>query len=177
MKILAFAGSNSRHSINKQLVGHVARYFPDDAVEIVDLNDFEMPIYSIDREKADGVPSLALDFADKIDGSDLLILSLSEHNGAYTTAFKNVFDWVSRVPQRKPFGEKPMLLMATAPGPRGGAGVLDIAQKRFPFSGAVVLGTFSLPNFVANFEEGIGIVNPALKHELEAVLEQVRAHV
>jgi len=61
MKILAFAASNSRRSINRQLVacatGMLAEQAGEDAeVEIIDLNDYEMPIYSIDRENEAGVP-------------------------------------------------------------------------------------------------------------------------
>ena len=95
MKILAFGGSNSKDSINKQLAAFAAKQFEDAEVELLDLNDFEMPIFSIDREKQAGIPDLALNFAQKIDASDLLIISLAEHNSSYTVAFKNIFNWIS----------------------------------------------------------------------------------
>ena len=66
-----------------------------------------MPIYSSDREQK-GIPQLALDFASKIDGADFLLISLAEHNGTYSTAFKNLFDWLSRIPNRPHFGDKKM---------------------------------------------------------------------
>jgi len=97
MKILSFAGSNSSTSINKELVVHVASCFKKDEVEILDLNHFEMPLFSVDREKKDSIPPLAFDFALKIDESDFLIISLAENNGAYYVAFKNVFDSVFRI--------------------------------------------------------------------------------
>ena len=65
MKILAFAGSNSSRSINKQLVSYVLTYFTDAQTQLVDLNDYEMPIFSVDRESKDGIPVAALDFAAK----------------------------------------------------------------------------------------------------------------
>ena len=77
MKIVAFAGSNSRFSINKQLVTWTASRFPNDVVTILDLNDFEMPIYSIDRENENGIPQQALNFAKAIDAADLLLMSLA----------------------------------------------------------------------------------------------------
>jgi len=48
MKIIAFAGSNSANSINKKLITSVSKYYKeaDDIIEILDLNDYEMPIYS-----------------------------------------------------------------------------------------------------------------------------------
>ena len=65
-KILAFGASNSQNSINKKLASYTANLFENATVEVLDLNDFEMPIYSIDREKKDGLPQLAHDFYDKI---------------------------------------------------------------------------------------------------------------
>ena len=62
---------------------------------------------------------------------DLLIISFAEHNSTYTTAFKNIFDWISRIKDRKHFGEKPVFVLATAPGPGGaGGGPGGAAQKR-----------------------------------------------
>ena len=72
MKLLAFAASNSRESINRQLVDYAVGLLADGQIEGVpagaleisslDLNDFEMPIYSIDRQNADGIPQPAHDF-------------------------------------------------------------------------------------------------------------------
>ena len=64
MKILAFAASSSSKSINKQLVNHAAdvlktSIIKDAEVEILDINDYEMPIYSSDREEEGGIPDLA----------------------------------------------------------------------------------------------------------------------
>lgn len=88
MKILAIAGSNSETSINKLLVSYASTLVENAEVEIVDMNDFEMPIYKHQREAESGVPQQAHDFAAKIDNADALLISLSEHNGTYSTAFK-----------------------------------------------------------------------------------------
>jgi len=47
-----------------------------------------------------------------------------------------------------------MLLMATSPGGRGGATVLQSATTHFPFLGARIIETFSLPSFYDNFKKG-----------------------
>jgi hypothetical protein len=44
-----------------------------------------------------------------------------------------------------------MLLMATSPGARGGANVLEIAKKAFPLW-RECKSYFSLPSFEANFD-------------------------
>jgi len=171
-KIIAFGASSSKTSINKQLATYVANQFENSQIEILDLNDYEMPIYSADKESATGIPQLAQDFYGKIGNSDLIIISFAEHNGAYSTAFKNIFDWISRI-NSKTFQEKPMLLLSTSPGPRGGATVLEIAKNRFPFQGGIVKGTFSLPSFSTNFEEANGIINADLKSQLFEIVNSI----
>lgn len=169
-KILAFTGSNSSTSINKQLVAYASSLVNKVQVNLLDLNDYEMPIYSIDREKSSGYPNAAVAFVEEISNADGIILSLAEYNGAYSSAFKNLFDWASRVEQ-KTFQGKPMLLMATSPGPRGGASVLEIALERFPRHNANIVGKFSLPSFQTNFKDGI-ITNQELKDQLTKEIEQ-----
>ena len=174
MKILAFAGSNSTVSINKKLVTFASTFFSDDEVEILDLNDFEMPIYKREIELASGTPQKALDFAAKIDECDLLLLSTPENNGNFPAVFKNLMDWISRIKGRKIFGGKPMFLMATSDGGRGGASVLEIAEKRFPFDGAEVLEIFSLPKFSEYFDAEKGIVNEEKLEEFKEKVQKVK---
>ena len=171
-KIIAFGGSSSRNSINKQLATYTASLFSHAEVEILDLNDYEMPVFSVDKEKEQGIHSLAHDFYNKIGSADLIVLSLAEHNGAYSSAFKNILDWASRI-NAKTFQQKPMLLTATSPGARGGSSVLDIASKRFPFQGAEIKGTFSLPLFYENFDVVNGIINPDLKNQLVEIINSI----
>ncbi|MEO1032435.1 MAG: NAD(P)H-dependent oxidoreductase [Bacteroidota bacterium] len=168
-KIIALAGSNSSTSINKQLATYAAGLVNDVEVKILDLNDYEMSIYSSDREKDAGHPREAVAFVDEIRHADGIVISLAEYNGAYSGAFKNVFDWASRVEQ-KTFLGKPMLLMAASPGGRGGASVLAMATDRFPRHSANILGEFSLPDFHKNFSEG-KITNAELN---DVLLEEVK---
>ena len=91
MKIFAFAGSNSTSSINKKLVTSVLKSFPDFEQNLIDLNDYEMPIFSVDREKF-GFPKEAYQFLENINKCDIIICSLSENNRNFSVAFKNIFD-------------------------------------------------------------------------------------
>ncbi|MFI0425824.1 MAG: NADPH-dependent FMN reductase [Flavobacterium sp.] len=168
-KIIAFGASSSKTSINKEFATYVAYQFQNASIEILDLNDYEMPIFSVDKEKENGIPQLAQDFYAKLGSADLIIISFAEHNGAYSAAFKNILDWTSRI-NMKTFQEKPMLLLATSPGPRGGSSVLEIAKGRFPFQGGVVKGSFSLPSFFDNFNSVNGIINPDLKDQLTNII-------
>ena len=100
-----------------------------------------------------------------IKASDGIVMSLAENNAAYSAVFKNLFDWLSRL-ERKTFQGKPMLLMATSPGARGGASVLAMAKERFPRHDANIVADFSLPSFNDNYLNG-RIVNSELNKELQ----------
>ena len=171
-KIIAFGASTSKTSINQQLATFAAHQFENATVEILDLNHYEMPIYSVDKEKEIGIPEAAHTFYNKLGSADLIIISFAEHNGTYTAAFKNIFDWASRI-NGKTFQEKSMLLLATSPGPRGGATVLEIAKNRFPFQGGNIIGSFSLPSFNDNFDSEKGITNEELKKQLLQIIQTI----
>lgn len=151
MNIVAFAASSSTKSINKKLVTYATSLLEDVSVEILDLNDFELPLFSQDREAELGQPQLAKDFLAKLNEADALIISFAEHNGSYSAAYKNLFDWCSRI-QQKVYQDKPVVLLATSPGKGGAANVLAQATNSMPFFGAEVKGTFSLPSFYDNFD-------------------------
>ncbi|MEM5538309.1 NAD(P)H-dependent oxidoreductase [Olleya sp. AS48] len=166
--IIAFGASNSKTSINKQLATYASSLLKNTEVEVLDLNDFDVPTYSVDLEGKSGIPDNAQQLLNKIIASDGLIISLAEHNGAYTAIFKSLFDWMSRI-DVKLFKQKPMLLMSTSPGARGGQSVFEIAENRFPIHDANIVAKFSLPSFNDNFKED-KIVDADLKTSLlEAV--------
>jgi NAD(P)H-dependent FMN reductase len=180
MKILSFAATNSRSSINKALVTHAARRLtseivPQAEVNFIDLNDYDMPIYSIDRETESGIPAAAQDLFAKIGAADALLISFAEHNGSVTSAWKNVFDWMSRI-EMKLFQDKPMVILAATPGPRAGAGVLGHMEASIPFFGgqlasSVGIGTWgdawdaetqtlTNPDDISRLDEALAALRP-----------------
>lgn len=175
MKILAFAASNSSQSINRQLVDHAAAVLcneiaSDAKVEMLDLNDYEMPIYSIDREMAEGIPYVAHLFFEKIAAADALLISYAEHNGFYTAAFKNLFDWTSRI-EMKVFQDKPMVIMSASIGKNGGANVLKTALDSAPHFGADVRSSFAVGPFADKFDgTNQNLSNPDLAFALRQSL-------
>jgi chromate reductase, NAD(P)H dehydrogenase (quinone) len=65
-----------------------------------------------------------------------------------------------------------MLLLATSPGGRGGATVLEIAKGRFPHMGGNIIADFSLPSFGQNFLDDT-IVNSQLRSNLEEAIKKL----
>ncbi len=172
MKILAFAGSSSTTSINRELVKFVLKNFKEDEINLIDLNDFSMPVYSVDLEKK-GFPEEAHRFLKQIEECDVIICSLAEHNRSYSAAFKNIFDWASRI-NVKVFQNKPMFLMSTSPGGYGGGNVMNTAKTFFPQFAAEVKETFSLPKFYENFDLESGVINPEMLKDLEGKIENFK---
>ncbi|MBD8084474.1 NADPH-dependent FMN reductase [Chryseobacterium caseinilyticum] len=175
MKILAFAGSTSSTSINRELVKFVLKSFPEDQINLIDLNDFDMPVFSIDREK-NGFPDEAHQFLKQIEECDVIICSLAEHNRSYSAAFKNIFDWASRI-NVKVFQNKPMLLMSTSPGGYGGGNVMNTAKTFFPQFAADVKETFSLSKFYENFDLETGVINPEILKDLNEKIESFKNQI
>ena len=135
MKLLAFGASTSSTSINRQLANFAANQVADAEVTDLDLSQFSLPVYSSDEEEANGIPADARAFKDLITSHDGIVVSLAEHNGSYAAAFKNLYDWVSRIDQSV-WADKPMLLLSTSPGGRGGMTVMEAAKATFPRMGA-----------------------------------------
>ena len=133
MKILAFAASNSRDSLNRALVHYAASLLEsgvvdNSALELLDINDYELPLYSADREKEQGIPDRAQQFYQKIGAADALLISYAEHNGHYPAAYKNLFDWASRI-DSKVYQGKPAVFLSTSPGGGGARSVLAALKK------------------------------------------------
>jgi len=169
-QIVAFGASSSKKSINKDLASYAASVIEDANVLILDLNDFEMPIYSIDYENDHGIPEKAFKFKEKLKTADGIIISFAEHNSVYTAAFKNIFDWISRI-EKVVWFNKPMFLLSTSDGDRGAKTVLQIAYNRISFGNPNKIPTFSLPNFKKNFDKNNGILDIDLNDEFQNALK------
>jgi NAD(P)H-dependent FMN reductase len=172
MNIIAFGASSSVHSINKKLAIYVAGLIPNANTKILDMNDYEMPIYSIDLEKTSGIPEKAHAFIHDLEWADVIVISFAEHNGSYTVAFKNIFDWASRA-KLKMFENKKLILLSTSNGAHGAKTILDIATHRMPRHGAELLGSYALPSYKENFDEAHGITNPEIKKHVEEILHRI----
>ena len=175
-KILAFAGSNSKNSINKKLVTYATSLLENAEIEILDLNDYEMPIFSVDLERELGKPpQAAADFLAKITNADAVVISFAEHNGNYAVAYKNIFDWCSRI-KPKVYADKKMLVLAASTGPGGAKAVLKTAENSMPHFHANLVASFSLPSFNQNFDtEQNKIIDKELDLELRSKIKLIES--
>ena len=168
-KVITIGGSTSKASINKVLAEYAGGLIHDAEINNLDLNDYKLPLYSIDIENESGFPDDLKNLHKEIEEADGIVLSLAEHNGAYSAAFKNAFDWLSRI-DGKVWQNKPMLLLSTSPGPRGGQSVMELALSRFPYNGGNIVASMTFPSFGENFKEG-NVTNDALNQKLNEAVD------
>ncbi|WDE14072.1 NADPH-dependent FMN reductase [Thalassomonas haliotis] len=157
-KILAFSGSNHSQSIHQHLIDFAASKVANNAVSVIDLKQFPLPVYSQDIE-ARGLPDAAKDLRQLMAEYDALMIASPEHNGSMPAFLKNIIDWLSRVaePGQPFFGDisKPVLLLSTSPGQSGGATNLKHMAELMPWWGGEVKGCYSLGNYHEKCIDGV----------------------
>lgn len=120
-KLLMFSGSSRKDSLNKQLIAAAETFALSQGAEVtvIDLNDYDMPIYNGDWEEANGQPETANKLHDLIASHDALIIASPEYNGLPSPLLINAIDWVSRVDVKVYHGKKAAIISAS-PGGLGG---------------------------------------------------------
>jgi chromate reductase len=128
-KIAILSGSVRSGSLNAALARRVAEAAQDQqfAVRLLDLADYEMPIYNGDHEVAHGQPEGAVRLHDEIVVADVVLIASPEFNGGPTPLLKNALDWVSRVSKR-PLAGRRIGLMSASPG--RGSGKFGLVTTR-----------------------------------------------
>ena len=173
MKIVAFGASTSSTSINKTLAIYAANMIKGAHVKVLNLNDYDVPLFSEDKEKEIGQADKAKEFLLDIAQADALVISFAEHNGSYAAAYKNLFDWATRI-ERNVFADKPALYLSTSPGPGGAASVLAAATASAPYFGAQVKASLSVASFYDNFDLGLKkLTNSSLNEELKSAVAKL----
>lgn len=173
MNILLFNASNSTQSLNRILLDAVRPHLAGHTLAYASTADFDLPLYSVDLEMAQGYPAAAQEFYTLIASHDAVVLASPEHNGSLPAAFKNLFDWTSRYArqaQQPMFADKAVLLLSTSPGPNGGASNLGHLASLLPWQGAKVIGQHSFGPFINAHFSG----DKANSHTEAALAEAVK---
>ena len=145
-KILAFAGSSRKESFNKRLLA-IAVLGARDAganVTVIDLADYEMPLFNQDLESEQGIPENALKFKRLLIEHDAFIIASPEYNSAFSPLLKNVIDWASRAesdsePPLVAYRGKIAAILAASPGALGGLRGLVFLRMLLANIGVTVL--------------------------------------
>lgn len=134
-RILAFAGSARKDSLNKQVLAAAVEGARGAGAQVtlVDLRDWPMPIYDGDLEAAEGLPQNARGFKALMKEHSGLLLGCPEYNSSITPLLKNTLDWCSRIePGERPlacFDGKVAGLVSASPGALGGLRSLVVVRS------------------------------------------------
>jgi NAD(P)H-dependent FMN reductase len=121
LKVLIFAASLRAESHNRKLAALAARVAAQAgaAVDLAWMNDFDVPLYDGDLEKAEGIPAGAQELQKRLLASDAFIVASPEYNASMPGTIKNLIDWTSRF-RPQPFDGRHGLLLSASPSLAGG---------------------------------------------------------
>ena len=108
-------------------------------VDLINLVDLRLPLYSTVEEEENGIPETALDLATKILDLKAFIIVAPEYNGVMPPVLNNAMAWTSRATKdwRDAFNEKIVGLATHSGG--GGAKGLQAMRIQFQHLGANIL--------------------------------------
>ena len=172
MKLLAFAASLRRASLNRRLIGLTATLARARGAEVdlAEFREFDMPLYDGDLQASDGIPAGALALAERVGAADGLLLASPEYNYSLPGTLKNAIDWVSRI-RPVPLRGKSCLLLAASNGQFGG--IRGLWQLRIPLEGLGVVvypDMYALPWAAKAFGEDGRLADSDRQARLESVL-------
>ena len=186
-KLLAFAGSLRRDSLNKKLArvaGEAARA-AGASVTFLDLAELPMPLFDEDLERA-GTPDNVRRWKELLRAHDGFLLASPEHNSSYPAVLKNAIDWATRPAPGEPalaaFAGKTAALLAASPGALGGIRMLpQLRNLLMNIRVAVIPDQYGLGQAHLAFDEAGALKDPkqaaAVQGVAEALVRTTRALV
>jgi chromate reductase len=160
-RILAFAGSARRESLNKKLLAIVVAETRAAGGEVthLEINDFPLPLYHGDLEDEQGMPENAKKLVELVKGHDALLVASPEYNSMFTPLLKNTIDWCSRADDN-PFLGKVAAVVSASPGPFGGVRSALLARQLLMKLGCTIVpAECTLPKANEAFDENGGLKN------------------
>lgn len=171
MKVLMFAASLRRESLNKKLIRQAKELLPSGhEIILKEFNDYMMPLYNGDVEVDSGIPDGAQRFIQDIADVQAVIISSPEYNFGIPGTLKNAIDWSSRV-NPTPWAGKQVFLMGASTGMVGtNRGLWQIRQPLEALSAFVYPDMFGLANANKAFDEKGALKDEKLFSQLKKLL-------
>lgn len=153
MSKISILSSSVRVGRNSNRVAlYFKKYIEDNKLaeaEIIDLNEYQFPIFN-ERLKFQTNPTpQTLEFAEKIKSADGVLIVTPEYNGGYPAALKNVIDLLYDEWHRKPTA-----IATVSAGPFGGTQVITSLQfSLWKMKAWTVPAMFPVPKVEEGFDE------------------------
>lgn len=183
-RVLVFAGSARRDSLNKKLARAAAQFAREAGAEasFVDLDDYPIPLYHGDLEAASGMPENAVKLRGLFLAHDALLIASPENNSSMTALLKNTIDWLSRdlgdgkgaASGLAPWRGKVAGLLAASPGRFGGIRALSHLRQVLATLGVTVLGAqVAVPGAHEAFAPDGSLADERVARSVRALAESV----
>ena len=178
-KILAFAGSARKDSLNKKLlkIAVEGAQAAGADVTLVDLADFDLPLFSQDLESEMGMPDIAGKFKRLMIAHDGFLIASPEYNSAFSPLLKNTIDWASRTesddePPLMAYRGKTAAILATSPGGLGGMRGLVMLRMLLGNLGVIVFpDQQAVPNGLKAFNADGSMSDPKQQKRIRMLAE------
>lgn len=174
-RILAFSGSARRESLNRKLLAVAAEAVrtAGGAVTVIDLNEFDLPLYHGDVEEREGMPPAAVRLVELVQAHAGLLVASPEYNSFITPLLKNTIDWISRADEN-PFVGKVAAVVSASPGALGGARSLQHARHLLLHLGChVTPAQCILPRAHEAFDDAGRLKDARTQKSLDALAKQL----
>ncbi len=136
-KVLAFAGSLRKDSINKKLLNALKANAPENLeIEIFDIAN--IPLYNSDTE-AENFPEVVKQLKEKITAADGVLIVTPEYNWSVPGVVKNVIDWASRPYGQSVWGKKCLAITGATSGWQGTVRSQTMLKSILQMMGAYVM--------------------------------------
>ena len=180
-KLLMFAGSARTASTNKKLAALAVSTAQkaDLDVTLIDLKDFEMPIYDGDLEDDAGLPENAKRLKQLFVEHDGIFIASPEYNSSFSPLLKNALDWISRPhtenePPLWAYSGKVAALGSVAPGALGGLrGLVPLRMMLGNIGVTVMPNQVAISNGFSAFDDAGALKNEQQSQMLKATLDQL----
>jgi chromate reductase len=174
-RILAFAGSARRESLNRKFLNVAIEAAKEAGCEVTlaDLNELSLPLYHGDLEDKDGLPENAIRLIGLIASHRGLLVASPEYNSMITPLLKNTIDWCTRG-DNNPFEGKVAAVISASPGTLGGVRSLVMAQALLLKLGChVVSGQCFLANAGKGFDAQGRLVDAPVEKHLRTLMAKL----
>lgn len=137
LNLVALSGSLRKASFNRMALNQAIAVMPAGMrCEVLDWR--AVPLFDADMLQAEGLPASVRALGEKIAQADGLLIATPEYNFSMPGVFKNLLDWISRIPDQ-PLAHKPVAVLSASPGVVGGARVQYDLRRTLLFLNAMVL--------------------------------------
>jgi chromate reductase len=172
VRLLAFAASLKRESLNRKLINLAVELAREAQVEVdlADFREFDMPLYDADLQNSTGFPEGAQELARRIEAVDGLMIASPEYNYSLPGTLKNAIDWVSRM-KPMPLRGKHGVLLAASTSLVGGSRGLWALRVPLESLGVMLLpDMFALAQAPQAFDEHGKLKDPELRERLRKLV-------